>query len=162
MPVKPPLIAQERLDTCAIACFRMILAFHGRVISEPELIRSVAMEAGGLDIEELARLGRNLGLDAKIQELDVAGIAGLIRRGIFPIVYLNRIHLDRRFPVNRRIALRLFLPHAVIPDNWYWEAFDELEAQGHLDPASSKLNGGDAAARLSANGRYFLRHGDNE
>ena len=111
MPVKPPLIAQERLDTCAIACFRMILAFHGRVISEPELIRSVAMEAGGLDIEELARLGRNLGLDAKIQELDVAGIAGLIRRGIFPIVYLNRIHLDRRFPVNRRIALRLFLPH---------------------------------------------------
>jgi hypothetical protein len=51
--------------------------------------------------------------------------------------------------------------HAVIPDNWYWEAFDELEAQGHLDPASSRLNGGDAMAGLSADGRYYLRHGDD-
>jgi hypothetical protein len=44
----------------------------------------------------------------------------------------------------------------VIPDNWYQEAFDELEAQGHLDPTSSKVFG-DAAARLSADGRLFLR-----
>jgi hypothetical protein len=45
-----------------------------------------------------------------------------------------------------------------IPDVWYWEAFDELEAQGHLDPrASMRLNGGDAAARLSADGRLYVR-----
>jgi hypothetical protein len=24
----------------------------------------------------------------------------------------------------------------VISDNWYWEAFEELEAQGHLNPSS--------------------------
>jgi hypothetical protein len=45
----------------------------------------------------------------------------------------------------------------VIPDNWYWEAFEELEAQGHLNPASGKANGGDAHARLSADGRLYLR-----
>jgi hypothetical protein len=44
----------------------------------------------------------------------------------------------------------------VIPDNWYQEAFDELDAQGHLDRASSKVMG-DAVARLSADGRLYLR-----
>lgn len=44
----------------------------------------------------------------------------------------------------------------VIPDNWYQEAFDELEAQGHLDRASSKVMG-DAVGRLSADGRLYLR-----
>jgi hypothetical protein len=45
----------------------------------------------------------------------------------------------------------------VISDNWYWEAFEELEAQGHLNPSSLKLNGGDAVARPSADGRLYLR-----
>jgi hypothetical protein len=44
----------------------------------------------------------------------------------------------------------------VIPEQWYQEAFDELEAQGHLDPASSKVMG-DAVGRLSADGRLYLR-----
>ena len=79
MRVKPPLILQERLDTCAIACMRMLLAFHGRILSERQLLRFAAMEEGGVDIEELARLGRNLGLDTVIQELDGAAIAALIR-----------------------------------------------------------------------------------
>jgi ABC-type bacteriocin/lantibiotic exporter with double-glycine peptidase domain len=115
MQVKPPLITQERPDSCAIACLRMILGFHDRFFSERELIELAAMEEGGLDIEDLARLGRNLGLNAEVQELEVAGIAALVSRGVFPIVYLNRVHLGRRFPVSRRIALRLFLPHAVVP-----------------------------------------------
>ena len=45
----------------------------------------------------------------------------------------------------------------VLPDQWYWEAFEELEAQGHLDSASSKVAGGDACGRLSADGRLYLR-----
>ena len=45
----------------------------------------------------------------------------------------------------------------VIADGWYWQAFEELEAQGHLDPASHKVSGGDACGRLSAGGRFYLR-----
>jgi hypothetical protein len=46
----------------------------------------------------------------------------------------------------------------VIPDAWYWDAFDELEADGHLDPASiGRGNGLNAFARLSADGRLYLR-----
>ncbi len=44
-----------------------------------------------------------------------------------------------------------------IPDQWYWEAFEALEAQGHLDPASHKEMGGNACGRLSADGRAYLR-----
>jgi hypothetical protein len=44
----------------------------------------------------------------------------------------------------------------VIPEQWYQEAFDELEAQGHLDPASGKVMG-DAVGRLSADGHLYLR-----
>ena len=39
-----------------------------------------------------------------------------------------------------------------LADQWYWHAFEKLEAQGHLHPASMLLNGGDACARLSADG----------
>jgi hypothetical protein len=45
----------------------------------------------------------------------------------------------------------------VIADNWYWEALEELQAQGHLDPASHKVSGGDACGRLSADGRLYVR-----
>jgi hypothetical protein len=42
------------------------------------------------------------------------------------------------------------------PEGWYLEAFEELQAQGHLHQ-SSGLVGGDAVVRLSADGRLFLR-----
>jgi hypothetical protein len=49
------------------------------------------------------------------------------------------------------------------PDQWYWQAFEELEAQGHLDRASShKAFGGDAFGRLSADGRLFLREAEQQ
>jgi hypothetical protein len=52
----------------------------------------------------------------------------------------------------------LMADHAdMIGDNWYWEAFEELQAQGHLHRASSLVNGGDACGRLSADGRLHLR-----
>jgi hypothetical protein len=52
----------------------------------------------------------------------------------------------------------LMADHAeLIGEQWYWHAFEELEAQGHLEPASHKENGGDARGRLSADGRMYVR-----
>lgn len=48
----------------------------------------------------------------------------------------------------------------VIADNFYWEAFEELKAQGHLHEASALGNRGDAFGRLSADGRLYLREGE--
>jgi hypothetical protein len=44
-----------------------------------------------------------------------------------------------------------------VGENWYSDAFDELEAQGHLDSASGKAMGPTMHGRLSADGRLYLR-----
>jgi hypothetical protein len=44
-----------------------------------------------------------------------------------------------------------------IPDHWYHDMFDELKAQGHLDPASREASAFETWARLSADGRFYLR-----
>jgi len=73
------------------------------------------------------------------------------RLGIADAVDLERLH---RF----REDLMSDEEKAVIPQGWYHNVFDELEVQGHLDGASSKMNGYDACGRLSAEGRYYLAH----
>jgi len=45
---------------------------------------------------------------------------------------------------------------ANVPENWYGDAFEELEAQGHLSPVNGN-SFGDYATRLSADGRLYLR-----
>ena len=51
----------------------------------------------------------------------------------------------------------LMRDQAHLPDQWYWNAIEELETQGHLHPASHRVSGGDACGRLSAEGRRYLR-----
>ncbi len=80
------------------------------------------------------------------------------------LVDLLRVRLrdaDALSPGHLHSFKELMSDHAdVIADGWYWEAFEELDAQRQLDPASVKANGGDAHARLSADGRLYLRAGD--
>ena len=42
-----------------------------------------------------------------------------------------------------------------IPAPWYADAYNELDAQGHLDARSSLGDGGDAFAQLSADGWLY-------
>lgn len=48
----------------------------------------------------------------------------------------------------------------VIPEGWYDDAFEELEAQGHLHQASGRAFGSVSFGRLSADGRLFIRSGE--
>ncbi len=114
MPV-PPLYRQEKVDTCALACLRMILAFLGTDVAEMELEDRAVMESGGIEISNLQTLAWNYGLQAEIHQLDIEAITGLIASGVYPLVYLNRLHLDRRHSTSRIIALRESIVHAVIP-----------------------------------------------
>ena len=45
---------------------------------------------------------------------------------------------------------------AVIPRNWYLEAFEELDAQGHIGVEANGM-GFDAHATLSPDGRFYVR-----
>ena len=48
MPSKPTFVEQERRDSCALACLRMLLAHDGVDVSESELLEEVApAEAAG-------------------------------------------------------------------------------------------------------------------
>ena len=43
------------------------------------------------------------------------------------------------------------------PAGWPPQAYDELDAQGHLSPASTKSLNGAAYGLLSADGRFYVR-----
>ncbi len=107
MNSKPPFFAQERYDTCALACLRMILAYYGTEVSEAELVRMTAMEEGGVDIEELARLARRCGLVAEIVSLSEEELIELNAQRRWMIVYLNRWPLDRVFAIHAVIPIRV-------------------------------------------------------
>jgi ABC-type bacteriocin/lantibiotic exporter with double-glycine peptidase domain len=90
MNSKPPFVRQERPDTCAIACLRMILAYQGLARSEADVVQSAAMQPSGMDPEGLAQLAQRYGLHAVVQQLDREALGNLIRQQRFPIVFLYR------------------------------------------------------------------------
>jgi ABC-type bacteriocin/lantibiotic exporter with double-glycine peptidase domain len=115
MPIVPPLFRQGKTDNCALACLRMLLAQHGTEVEEEALEAEAAKQPGGVFIEELARLAGEFGLGVEIRALNVRQLAKHVGADVFPIVYLNRVHLDRKFPVARKLALRHCIVHAVVP-----------------------------------------------
>jgi ABC-type bacteriocin/lantibiotic exporter with double-glycine peptidase domain len=90
MNSRPPFVRQERPDTCAIACLRMILAYRGLVSTEAEVVQSAAMPPSGMDPEGLAQLAQRYGLYATEQQLDREALFDLVRQQRFPIVFLYR------------------------------------------------------------------------
>jgi ABC-type bacteriocin/lantibiotic exporter with double-glycine peptidase domain len=100
----PPFLAQERTDSCAIACLRMLLANRGLKISEADLIRLTSLDDGGLTPSELARLARTQKLNASEAQIDDEELLRRVKHNHFPIVNLYRKVLDGIASV-----------HAVIP-----------------------------------------------
>ena len=110
MPL-PPLYRQENEDSCALACLRMILGQHGIAVSENTLAEQANKQAGGVDIEDLPKVLVTYGLQAEIVQLSPDALADSIAQDVFPIVYLNRLHFDRRRRPERKAAA---IVHAVI------------------------------------------------
>jgi ABC-type bacteriocin/lantibiotic exporter with double-glycine peptidase domain len=139
MSLTPPFVAQEQSDSCAIACLRMILAHKGIESSEEDLIKKAAMQPGGLDPEELARLARLNGIQAVEQQLEQRELLHVIELQEFPIVFLNLAPIDdvpeghavipirfsRRYVTildplqgKRRVAIRQFEKARQLIGNW--------------------------------------------
>ena len=110
-----PLLKQEREDTCALACLRMVLAARGTMISERDLWRRAQMVEGGVEIQELERLAQALGLIASAREATAQQIRELLRAGSNVIAYLNRSVFELRTLRHLGPALRSFKAHAVVP-----------------------------------------------
>jgi ABC-type bacteriocin/lantibiotic exporter with double-glycine peptidase domain len=110
-----PLLKQEREDTCAIACLRMVLAGRGKGVAESDLARRTQMVEGGVEIVELERLARAVGLSATAREATAQQIRDLLREGNDVIAYVNRAVFDLRNLGDLRPALRGQVGHAVVP-----------------------------------------------
>jgi ABC-type bacteriocin/lantibiotic exporter with double-glycine peptidase domain len=111
----PPLLKQEREDTCAIACLRMVLAARGTILAENELVQRARMVEGGVELQELERLARTLGLLATARAATAQQIRELLHEGSDVIAYLNRAVFDLPSLRDLRPALRAQLGHAVVP-----------------------------------------------
>ena len=111
----PPALRQEKEDNCALACLRSLCEYHGISVAETELETLAKKQSWGVEIEDLAAAARSLGLEAAIAAVDLRACARRIATGVFPIAYVNRVHLVKPFPLLRRRALANLIPHAVVP-----------------------------------------------
>jgi ABC-type bacteriocin/lantibiotic exporter with double-glycine peptidase domain len=94
MPSPPPFLRQENPDACALACLRMVLASQNVETTEAELAEASAMQPGGLDPEEIARLAEHYGLRATEQQLPTDKLFELIEAERFPIAVVYRRPID--------------------------------------------------------------------
>lgn len=116
MRSKPPFFEQERDNTCALACLRMILADRGVRVSEDELVGQTAVQLEGVAFEDLARLARRYQLRASIERLDLLGATDLIDRGGLAIAFIDRGVIDGVFAVHAVIPIRVARKHVTFLD----------------------------------------------
>ena len=86
----------------------MLLAHHGREVAESELRRTCNLTEHGAHIEELCRVASQLGFKARIEEaIEIDRLEQLLTQGLFPIVYINRLPLDRELSVHSVVVVRV-------------------------------------------------------
>ena len=81
MSYELPLYRQEKDNTCALACLRMVLAAFGTDVDETELEIQARLEIDGTGIGELERLARLFGLIARARRRTSSNFASCSRRG---------------------------------------------------------------------------------
>jgi hypothetical protein len=115
MNIEVPLYRQEKPNTCALACLRMVLATFGTQVEEGALEAEARMEPGGTTIDELERLGRRFDLAAEIRETTVEGLRRLLAEGCLPTVYLDRALFDLTPRQRAKHSIRAATIHTVVP-----------------------------------------------
>ncbi len=115
MSIELPLYTQEKRNTCALACLRMVLAAYGRHVQESELEAQASMERKGTRIDELERLARQFQLVAEIQETTVEELRWILAAGKLPIVYIDRAVFELSRRQRTRHSIRDAIIHNVIP-----------------------------------------------
>jgi hypothetical protein len=115
MNIELPLRAQEKPNTCALACLRMILAAFGMEVSESELRAQANLEKRGTSIVELKRLAGQYHLEAGIEEVPVEDFWRLFEAEKFPIAFIDRAVFDLNPAQRIKHSLRDAKIHTVVP-----------------------------------------------
>lgn len=115
MSIELPHYTQEKNNTCALACLRMVLAAYGVHVQESELEAQARMEVKGTPIDELVRLAREYGLMAEIQDTTVEGLLPILSEEKLVIAYLDRAIFDLTPSQRAHHCLRHAIIHNVVP-----------------------------------------------
>jgi Peptidase C39 family len=109
-----PHYRQEKKNTCALACLRMVLASFGSYVEEGVLQGKAHMETDGTAIGELERLARQFGLVADIEEATVEQLRDLLAEGKLPIVYIDRAIFELSPRQRAQHSIRDAVIHTVV------------------------------------------------
>jgi len=115
MSIELPLYRQEKDNTCALACLRMVLAAFGTIVEERELEALAHLQEEGTPIDELERLAREFHLKAEIQDTTAEELQRILLEGKLPIVYIDRAVFELRPRQRVRHSIRDAIIHTVIP-----------------------------------------------
>jgi ABC-type bacteriocin/lantibiotic exporter with double-glycine peptidase domain len=115
MSIELPHYTQEKNNTCALACLRMVLAAFGTHLPESELTAQARMVPKGTPIEELERLARRYGLVAEIQHTTVEHLRQGLAAGKLPIAFIDRAIFKLSPAERRHHSIREAIQHNVIP-----------------------------------------------
>lgn len=116
MSSKPPFFAQERFDTCMLACLRMILANMGILVSEEHLAGQMSAHDEGFDPDQVAELARRFGLESEAKQLSLETVVDLVEKERFPIVLVDRTFIDGEFAIHAVIPIRFTRHYVIILD----------------------------------------------
>ena len=115
MNIALPLYRQEKDNTCALACLRMVLAAFGTQVEEGVIEAEARMEERGTAIDEVQRLARHFGLVADIQEKTVEQIQTLLAEGKLALACIDRSVFDLTPRQRARHSIHDARIHMVVP-----------------------------------------------
>jgi ABC-type bacteriocin/lantibiotic exporter with double-glycine peptidase domain len=83
-----PHFKQEQGGSCTAACVRMVLAYHGRVLSESELRQLLRTGPRGTPARNVANVA-SLGFEVEIKFSNAAELVAALSAGTPPIIYFD-------------------------------------------------------------------------
>jgi ABC-type bacteriocin/lantibiotic exporter with double-glycine peptidase domain len=88
-----PHCKQEFNYSCVAACVRMVMAHHGRGLSEAELWELLSTQPHGTRARNLVAVA-SLGFDVSLESSNLAQLRDALAAGLPPIVFLDTGPLD--------------------------------------------------------------------
>ncbi len=85
LPERPHFYPQERPNTCAIACLRIVLSAFRIHVAEDDLAREAGTDEFGTALANLVEVAENHGLRCEAKVLDFPSLKSVR----YPIVYLD-------------------------------------------------------------------------
>jgi len=89
MKSKLPFHKQETASSCAVACLRILLEYHGVRVTEAELREKCKMTELGTYAKDLMACACSFGFEASLEYLTVDQLKSLVDGGVYPIAYIN-------------------------------------------------------------------------